>query len=132
MVASYSCLVQQYFHDRSRAGVLVPHDGCLLAKGSAGHSNHGERVVIYLLISPSSDKTPPKALKATFKAHGGVATIAACAWATEWLEQKTLPDMLTLTEPLLRQALALPLLKRHSTLLVYSAVQEALAQIGEW
>jgi len=126
LMNAYPPIVSQYFHDRRHTGELILDTTAkkgmgLIRKGEAGLSENGDHVIIQLQTN-----TQGYIINAVFKAHGGVATIACCAWLTEWLIDKSIDEAMKLTEPDIRNALQLSPLKRHSSLLAYEAVRQAL------
>lgn len=65
-------------------------------------------------------------VEAVFKAFGCGSAIASSSLATEWLQGKTLPEALQLTNQYIAETLSLPPIKNHCSVLAQEAVKRAL------
>ena len=63
---------------------------------------------------------------AKFKTFGCMAAIASSSLATEWVKGKTLSEAKTLKNTDISEALALPPVKIHCSILAQDAIQEAI------
>lgn len=111
-----------YFHRQDHIGCF-DKDAPNILTGTAGTPRSGDVVTLSIQIDPTTQTI----IDAKFKAHGSVATIAACALATERLKGLSLNDAKTqITATTLLEKLQLPRTKRHTTLLVEDALTHAL------
>ena len=116
----YSDLVWDHFDHPRHAGALDERSNRV---GTGLVSNPFQGDVIKLQI----EVTQGVIAAARFKAHGGVATLAAASLVTEWLVDKSLAEATAIDHRAIATALDLPAAAFPAAVLAESALQAALA-----
>ena len=116
----------RYFHDRARLGPALA-DGQRCLQGRAGRQDHGACVELWLIMAAKRQKGAALIASARFLALGSVATLASCAWLTEWLEGRSLQEAARLSVETIQTALGLNRGQRHAVSLVKYALNAAIA-----
>ena len=116
----YSDLVWDHFDHPRHPGVLDERSSCV---GTGRVDNPFQGEVIQLQIEVIQEVI----MAARFKAHGGVATLAAASLVTEWLEGGTLAGAAAIDHRAIAAALALPAAALPATVLAEAALRAALA-----
>src|SRR5512144_1794904 len=116
----YSDLVWNHFDHPRHPGML---DECSSHVGTGLVDNPFQGEVIQLQI----ELTREVITAARFKAHGGVATLAAASLVTEWLEGRKLAEIATIDHRAITTALDLPAAALPAAVLAESALRAALA-----
>ena len=117
----YSDLVWDHFDHPRHAGVLDEHSSTV-GTGLVGNPFQG--TVIRLQIEVTAQGV---IAAARFKAHGGVATLAAASLVTEWLVDKPLAEAAAIDHRAIAAALDLPAAALPAAVLAESALRAALA-----
>lgn len=116
---NYSKLLLEHYYAPRNVGAL-PDDTSNLIIVQAGSEAAGEVVQFFVQLENQTIK------QMTFKAHGSVATIAACSWITEQLTLQPLSTITEIDEQKIIQFLELPQTKRHCALLIVDALSKLL------
>jgi NifU-like protein involved in Fe-S cluster formation len=112
-----------YFSQQTHVG-RFPQDTPLVLTGTAGTAHTGDMVVLQVKIDAHQH-----IIDAKFKAHGSVATIAACALAAEMLPGLSLSTAHKhINAQILLKKLDLPQIKLHSTLIVEDTINQIISQ----
>ena len=116
----YSDLVWDHFDHPRHAGALDERSSSV---GTGLVSNPFQGDVIKLQI----EVTQGVIAAAKFKAHGGVATLAAASLVTEWLEGRQLAETAAIDHRAITTALDLPAAALPAAVLAESALKPAIA-----
>ena len=116
----YSDLVWDHFDHPRHAGALDERSSSV---GTGLVSNPFQGDVIKLQI----EVTQGVIAAARFKAHGGVATLAAASLVTEWLEGRQLAETAAIDHRAIATALDLPAAALPAAVLAESALKAAIA-----
>ena len=117
----YSDLVWDHFDHPRHAGALDEHSS---AVGTGRVDNPFQGDVIELQIEVTAQGV---IAAARFKAHGGVATLAAASLVTEWLEGRPLAETAAIDHRAIATALDLPAAAIPAAVLAEKAIQAAVA-----
>ena len=117
----YSDLVWDHFDHPRHAGALDEFSGRV---GTGLVSNPFQGDVIKLQIEVTAQGV---IAAARFKAHGGVATLAAASLVSEWLEGRKLAETAAIDHRAIATALDLPAVAFPAAVLAATAIQAALA-----
>ena len=120
MSMPYSAAVMHYFRQRERAGSMELNTDSV-GVGQSGSISNGEVVVMQVAVDPEDNVSCVR-----FQVQGSVVTMAACAFAAEWLEGRSRKQAQALTAALISETLSLPRTKKHCALLVEDAVHFAM------
>ncbi len=118
--ADYSDLVWDHFDHPRHPGALDERSS-RVGTGRVDNPFQGE--VIQLQIEVAQEVITA----ARFKAHGGVATLAAASLVTEWLEGRKLAEAAAIDHRVIAAALDLPAAAFPAAVLTESALRAALA-----
>lgn len=122
MRTRYREKVLHYFNATKNIGTF-PITEKNIATGKAGNITGGDVVQLQIKFNEQGIVDG-----ARFKAYGSAATIAICAWLTEWLEGKNLSQIQELNHTMIMAALELPATKAHCALLVMDALSQTIVQ----
>jgi len=117
----YSDLVWDHFDHPRHAGALDEYSSSV-GTGLVGNPFQGDVIKLQIEVTAQS-----VIAVARFKAHGGVATLAAASLVTEWLEGKPLAEAAAIDHRAIATALDLPAAAIHAAVLAESALRAALA-----
>ena len=118
----YSPLTLEHFYSPRNVGKFdVERD--FIGTGLVGKIERGDVVCIQLQVN-----TQAKVTDAKFKAYGSPATIAACSWLTEWVQNKDLAAIEQLSGIEIADSLELPPHKLSTALLVETALKAAVVE----
>jgi len=117
----YSDLVWNHFDHPRHAGAL---DECSNRVGTGLVDNSFQGDVIRVQIEVTAQGV---IATARFKAHGGVATLAAASLVTEWLVDKSLAEATAIDHRAIATALDLPAAALPAAVLAESALKAAIA-----
>ncbi|MGG4604125.1 iron-sulfur cluster assembly scaffold protein [Paenalcaligenes sp. Me131] len=119
----YNAQVESYFKQPEHAGVLA----ITAAKtGSALAGSVQEGAAIRLSLGLDENGVIQQA---RFQAYGCGVTIAAAEYACRWAEGKRVEQLASLTSAELMQALDLPAVKLHSTILAVEVLRDAASKL---
>ena len=113
----YSEQVLTYFYNTNHAGLLDVNDPAVLFS-KVGSADNGDLLELYVQCRRNV------VMKASFRAYGSVAMIAAGEFICRWLQGKKLDEMVSLTHDKVLQALDLSIIKIHIATLVCSAIMK--------
>ncbi|MFO1430939.1 MAG: iron-sulfur cluster assembly scaffold protein [Candidatus Competibacteraceae bacterium] len=117
----YSDLVWDHFDHPRHPGTL---DECSRHVGTGRVDNPFQDEVIHVQIEVVQEVIT----SVRFKAHGGVATLAAASLMTEWLEGRTLAEAAAIDHRAIATALDLPAAALPAAVLAEAALRAALAE----
>ncbi len=115
----YSEAVLNHFFNPKNVGIFDSQEK-KVGRGIIGNISNGALIHFQIKVNGG------RIMAARFKAYGNCLIIAACSYATMWLENKTLSESKQLKSACLIEALLIPELKIHSALLVEDAVKAAI------
>ncbi|HYQ91397.1 MAG TPA: iron-sulfur cluster assembly scaffold protein [Candidatus Competibacteraceae bacterium] len=118
--ADYSDLVWDHFDHPRHSGAL---DESSSRVGTGRVDNPFQDEVLQVQIEVIQEVITA----ARFKAHGGVATLAAASLVTEWLEGRTLAEAAAIDHRAIAMALDLPVAALPASILAEAALRAALA-----
>lgn len=116
---SYSPQLVEHFNHPQNVGHFDENDPAV-GTGRAGCIESGDCVRIQVKIRAQVVE------EICFKAQGSCATIAVASWLCATVKNKTIQESSDLTPESVLTALELPMLKKHSVLLVLDALNKAL------
>lgn len=116
---SYSPQLVEHFNHPQNVGHFDENDPAV-STGRAGCVESGDCVRIQVKIRANAVE------EICFKAQGSCATIAVASWLCATVKNKTIRESTDLTPESVLAALELPMLKKHSVLLVLDALNKAL------
>jgi nitrogen fixation NifU-like protein len=115
----YSEVVLEHFFNPKNVGVF-DSDEKNVGRAVVGNIHNG--ALIFFQVKIRCDRI----IAAKFKAYGNCLIIAACSYATQWLDNKTLSESKQLDSYYLIENLLIPELKMHSALLVEDVIKAAI------
>lgn len=116
----YSKKILRYFNKKKYIGILDVHKKNIVM-GSAGSAVRGDIIQLFLKITPTQ-----KIAQAKFKVQGSVATIAAAAWLTEYIQGKSVMEIKKMDVQRVMVELGLLSLRQHCVLLAIKALENAI------
>lgn len=117
---TYSTTLMDHYQSPRNVGAFNPDDACV---GTALVGSPAQGDVIKLQVKFDTEGT---ITDTRFKTYGCAATIAASSWVSEWLKGKTAQQALAFGNQQITEALQLPPLKIHCSMLAEEAVRAAV------
>ncbi len=117
----YSNLVWDHFDHPRHAGALDERSSSV-GTGLVSNPFQGDAIKLQFEVTAQGIIAA-----ARFKAHGGVATLAAASLVTEWLVDKSLAEATAIDHRVIAAALELPAAALPAAVLAESALKAALA-----
>ncbi len=111
-------LLTHFYHPKNVGTFPSSEKG--VGRGTVGNYENG--IIIHFEIKIEKNKVSG----AKFKAYGSCPVIAACSYAAEWLQGKSVEQVHQLSSTIIIKELAIPDLKVHSALMVIEAINAAL------
>lgn len=118
--ADYSDLVWDHF-DHPRHPDVLDENSNHVGTGLVDNPFQGDAIQVQIEVIQEVITV------ARFKAHGGVATLAAASLMAEWLEGRKLAEAAAIDHRAIAAALALPAVALPAAVLAESALRAALA-----
>lgn len=121
----YSATLLEHFYSPKNVGVFADSEE-RVGRAEVGSFENG--AIIQFQIKAADDII----IAAKFRAYGASPIIAACSYATMWLQNKSLSQAELLTNLDLMAALDIPELQMHCSLLVEDAVRKAISNLKRY
>lgn len=118
----YSATLLEHFYFPQNVGVFADSEE-EVGRAEVGSFDNG--AMIQFQIKAVNDII----IAAKFRAYGASPIIAACSYATMWLQNKSLSQAKLLTNMDLMAALDIPQLQMHCSLLVEDAIKKAIRNL---
>jgi len=117
---SYSKQVLDHFHNPRNAGKLDSNDSNV-GTGLAGNPDHGDVMRLQILVDEDG-----LIIDAKFKTFGCGSAIASSSYTTVWVIGKTIEEALELKNTDIVEALSLPPIKIHCSVLAEEAIKKSV------
>ena len=119
---SYSDRVLDYYENPRNVGSFDRTDE-RVGTGMVGTPASGDVIKLQIRVSEQG-----RIEEARFRTYGCASAIASSSLVTEWLEGKTLDEAVAIRSTQIAEALSLPSVKLHCSILAEDAIRAAVAE----